>query len=161
VINEEVLNRGTVVRNCRTTQVGTEYASTRFRASSILFDSNHFEDFRFNVEFDPFWGTPRSRNLLIRDSYIGGGQSNVGLRWPMAPRFERCRLDGTPLRFHLQAKDVVLDGIKWINAPEVFLEAGKESSVKIAENCTVDGVPVVLKDKAIKKRIKGIDNFSQ
>jgi hypothetical protein len=157
VINEEVLNRGTVIRDCRTSQVGTEYASTRLRASSIVFDSNHFEDFRFNVEFDPFWGTPRSRDLLVRDSYIGGGQSNVGLRWPIAPRFERCTLDATPLRFHAQAKEVVLEGIKWIHAPVVFLECGKGSSVKMAEDCTVDGIPVNLEDEAIRQRIKGGD----
>lgn len=144
VINEEVLNRGTVIRNCRTTQVGTEYASTRFRASNITFESNHFEDFRFNVEFDAFWGTPRSRNVLVRDSYIGGGQSDVGLRWPIAPRFERCKLEGIPLRFMGQVEQAVLESVEWIDAPEVFLEVGNGSSVKIAEGCTVDGKPVSL-----------------
>lgn len=159
VINEEVLNRGSVIRNCRTTQVGTEYTSTRFRASDIRFENNHFEDFRFNVEFDAFWGTPRSRDVLVRDCYIGGGQSDVGLRWPIAPRFEDCKLQGTPLRLKGQAEQAVLKGVEWIDAPEVFLEVAKDSSVKIAESCTVDGKTVSLEDASIRKRIKGADRI--
>ena len=51
--------------------------------------------------------------------------------------------------------------MKWVNAPEVFLECGRGSSVKIAKDCTVDGKPVILENDAIRERIKGNENVSR
>jgi len=155
IINEEVLNRGTVIRNCRTTQVGTENASTRFRASDIRFEKNHFEDFYFNVEFNPFWGTPRSKGIRMKDCYLGSGQSAMRLAWPMDVRIEKSRLDRVQLYLHKNAEKVILDEVEWTNAPMTILHAGPGSTVSVLPGCQVDGKPVTLKDPAIKRRIKG------
>jgi hypothetical protein len=155
IINEEVLNRGTVIRNCRTTQVGTENASTRFRASNIRFENNHFEDFYFNVEFNPFWGTPRSKGIMMKDCYLGGGQSAMRLAWPMDVRIEKSRLDSVQLHLHRNAQNIILDDVTWTNAPEIMLHAGPGSTVSILQGCKVDGNPVMLEDPEIKRRIEG------
>ena len=155
IINEEVLNRGTVIRNCRTTQTGTENASTRFRASDIRFENNRFEDFRFNVEFNPFWGTPRSKDILVKDCYLGGGQSAMRLAWPIDVMIENSHLDSVQLYLHRNAKNVILNEVVWTNAPKTVLHAGQGSTVSILPGCKVDGRPAILEDPEIKKRIEG------
>jgi hypothetical protein len=116
VINDEVLNRGTLIRNCSTSSTGTENASNRFRASGICFENNRFEDFRFQVEFNPFWGTPRSRDVLVKECYIGGGQSSVRLNWPIGMVFEKCRFDELTFSGTRNAENILLKDASWSNA---------------------------------------------
>ena len=68
VLHEESLNRGSVIRNCRTSNIGTEYSSTRFRCVDLTFENNRFEDFHFWFHAGP--NGPRPRGIIIRDSYV-------------------------------------------------------------------------------------------
>lgn len=142
IINEEVLNRGTLIKNCTTSQVGTENSSTRFRASDIRFEDNHFEDFGFHIEFSSFWGTPRSRGVFVKNCYIGGGQSYIGLSWPMGINFENCRFDNAVLQGRRNAQDVVLNNVAWTNTNAPIIEAAAGSTIEIQQDCTVNDVSI-------------------
>ena len=153
VINEEVLNRGTLIRNCSTSQVGTENSSTRFRASDIRFENNRFEDFDFNMEFSSFWGTPRARGVLVKNCYIGGGQSYIGLSSPIDMLFEDCRFDHLILNGRRNAENIRLKNVSWMNAGEQIIQAGIGSDFHFEGMWEVNGVKVNSVNPDIKKRI--------
>jgi hypothetical protein len=152
VINEEVLNRGTLIRNCSTSSTGTEDASNRFRASGIRFENNRFEDFNFHVEFNPFWGTPRSRDVLVKGCYFGGGESAVQLFWPIGMVFEKCRFDRLASRGAHNAVDIVLKDAEWLNAGRIIY-AGPGSTMYLEGDIRVNGKTVSPEGSEIKKRI--------
>jgi hypothetical protein len=131
LINEEVLNRNTLIRNCRTTNVGTKEGTSRFRASNIHFENNHFEDFSFTLEFDSFWGTPRSRGVYIKDTYIGSESGRVSLQWPIGVYFTNVRLNKTQLNTSINAMDVRLKNVEWENPPGKFLQVNAKSELWI------------------------------
>jgi hypothetical protein len=138
-INEELLNRNTLIRNCRTSDLGTGDATTRFRASDILFENNHFEEFSFTVEFNPFWGTPRSRNVVVKDTYIASHGGRVALQWPIGVSFENVRFHKTQLTASRNAKDIRLKDVEWTEPPEKFLHVGAGSELWIYGRSLVDG----------------------
>lgn len=153
VINEEVLNRNTLIRNCRTTEVGTEYASTRFRATDIHFENNHFEDFSFHIEFDGFWGTPRSRDVTVRDTFIGSQNFKLTMSWPMGVVFQDCIIDKTTVVCHKNAEGILFNNVQWTNAPDLFLKIGPDSEVMVAGESELDGILIRKGSSAVKDRI--------
>ena len=154
VINDEVLNRGTLIRNCSTSSIGTENASNRFRASGICFEDNRFEDFSFLVEFNPFWGTPRSRDVLVKECYIGGGQSSVRLNWPIGMVFEKCRFDELTFSGTRNAENILLKDTSWSNAGGgEIIQAGVGSTIYLEGDIKVNGKNVRELDSDIEKRI--------
>jgi len=152
VINEEVLNRGTLIRNCSTSSIGTEDASTRFRASGICYENNRFEDFKFLVEFNPFWGTPRSRDVQVKECYIGGGESAVQLNWPIGMVFEECRFDRVTLSGVRNAEEIVLRDAEWLNAGRI-IQAGRGSTMYLEGDISLNGKNVDPLGAEIRKRI--------
>jgi len=46
VLHEESLNRGTIIRNCRTSDIGSDHSSSRFRCVDLKFQNNQFANFR-------------------------------------------------------------------------------------------------------------------
>lgn len=143
VINEEVLNRHTLIRDSRTGSVGTENSSNRFRASDIHFENNHFEDFDFHVEFDAFWGTPRSRDIHVSNTYIGGGESRVNLNRAIDATFSVCRFENLLFRTHKLGQNIRISDSEWLNAPATFLHLGPESLVVFDGSNRVNGKPAV------------------
>lgn len=145
LINEEILNRNTLIRDCRTSDLGTGEATTRFRASDIAFEGNHFEEFRFNLEFNPFWGTPRSRGVTVKDTTIAmnpvpkRGQPMVSLQWPMGVRFENAHIKGLSLHGTRNARGIELVNVEWSDSPEVFLRLGPHSDARLLGDTRVDG----------------------
>ena len=152
VINDEVLNRGTLIRNCSTSSTGTEYASNRFRASGITYENNRFEDFNFYVEFNPFWGTPRARDVLVKGCYIGGGESAVQLHWPIGMVFEKCRFDRVTFTGVRNAEDIVLRDAEWLNAGRL-IHAGAGSTLYLEGDIRLNGKTVNPQGSDIKRRI--------
>ena len=152
VINDEVLNRGTLIRNCSTSSTGTEYASNRFRASGITYENNRFEDFNFYVEFNPFWGTPRARDVLVKGCYIGGGESAVQLHWPIGMVFEKCRFDKLTFTGVRNAEDIVLRDAEWLNAGRL-IHAGAGSTLYLEGDIRLNGKTVNPQGSDIKRRI--------
>ncbi len=153
LINEEVLNRNTLIRNCSTTNVGTKQATTRFRASNIHFENNHFEDFSFSVEFDSFWGTPRSRGVYVKDTYIGSEGGRISLQWPIGVYFENVRINNTQLIATRNVKDVQLKNVEWTNPPERFLHVGAGSELWIFGRSIIDGKKLRRNSAAFKSGV--------
>jgi hypothetical protein len=151
LINEEILNRNTLIRNNRTTTVGAGRATTRFRASNILFENNHFESFYFTVEFAPFWGTPRSRGVYVRDTHFGFGDSRISLQWPMGVHMENVRIHDALLLAGPNAKDVRLKDIRWTEPAHLFMRLHAGSEVWVYGDSQIDGVPI-QQDPSILKR---------
>lgn len=139
VINEELLNRNTLIRNCRSSEVGTGSATTRFRASDIHFENNVFEEFSFTVEFNPFWGTPRSRGVHVSDTTISSTDGRVSLQWPIGVYFDNVRLLNTKLMATRNVVDAQLRTIEWIDAPSPFLHVGAGSDLTIQGRSSMNG----------------------
>lgn len=137
VINDEVLNRGTLIRNCSTSSIGSENSSTRFRASDISFENNHFEDFRFLVEFNPFWATPRSRGVRVKECYFGEGQSMMRLNWPIGVLIENCHFRGISI-LSQRAENVVINDSRWTKSGDI-INADPGSSFFLEGDITVNG----------------------
>jgi hypothetical protein len=68
VLHEESLNRGSVIRNCSTSDIGTENSSTRFRCVDVTFQNNRFEDFHF--WFHAGSNGPRPRDIVLRNNSL-------------------------------------------------------------------------------------------
>jgi hypothetical protein len=153
LINEEVLNRNTLIRHWRTTDVGTEYASNRFRTTDIHFENNHFDDFAFHVEFDGFWGTPRSRDVIVKDTFIGSQNFKLTMSWPMGVVFQDCIIDKTTVVCQKNAEGVLFNNVQWTNAPDPFLKIGLGSGVTITGKSELDGVRIRKGSSAVKDRI--------
>jgi hypothetical protein len=139
LINEELLNRNTLIRNCRSSELGTGNATTRFRASDIHFEGNDFREFSFTVEFDRFWGTPRSRGVHVRDTTIHSTGGRVLLQWPIGVHFENVRLENTLLNAFLNVEAASLETVEWIDAPDHFLRVGAGSEISISGRSSVNG----------------------
>jgi hypothetical protein len=115
VIHEESLNRGTVIRRCSTSNVGTKHATTRFRGTDVLFQDNHFEDFQMRFEYDTSLATPRARDVVIEDSYLTDDGGQVILTRPLGVTFRGGSLDATELFGSFGTKDLVVDGVNFTN----------------------------------------------
>ncbi len=94
VLHEESLNRGTLIRNCRTTSVGIEDSSTRLRGTDMRFENNHFEDFGFRLEWSDDLGTPRARNVVVEDTYLSAVNGEWIMQRPLGVLFKNCVIDG-------------------------------------------------------------------
>ena len=139
LINDEVLNRGTLIRNCSTSSTGAgPYASTRFRASDIRFENTRFESFHFKTEFNPFWATPRSRGVRVESCSFGGPRTMVTLSSPIGVHFEECHFDGVTVLAPSEAEKVVFNDASWSKVDKI-LEAGPGSSIYLEGDISVNG----------------------
>ena len=139
VMNEEVLNRGTLIRNCTTSSTGAgPYASTRFRGSDVLLENNDFKMFNFHVEFNPFWGTPRSRDVRLKGCRFSAPRGGVKLSSPIGILFEKCRFDRVGVSASSKAEKVVFRDSSWSNLSKM-IDAGPGSSMYLEGDIRVNG----------------------
>ncbi len=115
VLHEESLNRNTIIRNCSTTNVGTESSTTRFRGTDVLFLNNRFEEFDLRLEFSDRLGTPRARDVVVEDTYINSVEGRVTLSRPLGVVFRRCTLDGVDVLCRHAAENIYFDNVAWTN----------------------------------------------
>jgi hypothetical protein len=155
VINDEVLNRGTLIRNCTTSSTGAgPYASTRFRASDITFENTRFQTFHFRTEFNPFWGTPRSRGVSVNECFFGGPRTAVTLSSPIGVTFDTCNFEGVMIGPH-KAENVVIKDSQWSNAGKM-INAGPGSTLYLEGDITVNGKAMSqLNADEVQKLISG------
>jgi len=139
VLHEESLNRGTLVRNCRTTSVGTKSATTRLRGTDMRFQNNHFEDFDFLLEWNDSLGTPRARDVVVENTYLSSVNGHLTLLRPLGVLFKNCVIDGLKADIGLGADDIHLDGVKWINMTGDILRVWNDSHVWLFGNTTRNG----------------------
>lgn len=153
VISDEVLNRGTLIRNCTTTSTGAgAAATTRFRASDIRFENNHFQNIHFQTEFNPFWATPRSRGVSVQDCFFGGPRTTVKLSSPIGVVFERCQFDRMTVLAPSKAEQVVFTDSLWTNVDKMII-AGPGSTMYLEGEVSVNDETVHRLDAQIQNRI--------
>ena len=153
VISDEVLNRGTLIRNCTTTSTGAgAAATTRFRASDIRFENNHFQNIHFQTEFNPFWATPRSRGVSVQDCFFGGPRTTVKLSSPIGVVFERCQFDRMTVLAPSKAEQVVFTDSLWTNVDKMII-AGPGSTMYLEGDVSVNDETVHRLDAQIQNRI--------
>jgi hypothetical protein len=142
VIHEESLNRGTVVRNCRNSIIGTEDASTRFRGTDVLFQDNHFEDFGFRLEYNPSLGSPRARDVIIEDCYIRSFPQEgcrVILTRASGVTFRGGTIDATEVYGHFGTDDIQIDSVALENMTGDSLNLINESNASLFGSSSRNG----------------------
>ena len=139
VIHEESLNRGTVIRNCRSTGIGTESSSTRFRGTDVLFQDNRFEDFGFRLEYSTAFASPRARDIVIEDCYLRAEEGRVILSRPLGVTFRGGLIDETDVYCHLGAKEIAFDGVAFDNMRGAILDIVSKSTVSLFGDSSRNG----------------------
>jgi hypothetical protein len=119
VLHEESLNRGSVVRNCQTTKVGTEYSSTRFRCVDVRFENNMFKDFHF--WFHAGSNGPRPRDIVLDRNIITDPQgSSLNLDQGRRCTLQGNTLDGVTIKCN-RCQAIYLDGNTFTNMTREIL----------------------------------------
>ncbi|NQU42018.1 hypothetical protein HQ520_01950 [bacterium] len=146
VLHEESLNRGTVIRNCTTTDIGTENSSNRFRGTDVLFQNNRFEDFAFQLEFGDNLGTPRARDVVVENTYISSPEGGFTLSRPLGVLFKDCTIDGVEVTARAGAQKIYFDNVAWINMEGKILKLRDGSEAWIFGDSTRNGSAEDLSD---------------
>jgi hypothetical protein len=152
VIHEESLNRATVIRNNRTTNTGTKAATTRLRGTDVLFQDNHFEDFFFLIEFDPQFAPPRTRDVVIENTYIRFRDSlerGVWVGGTLGTTFRNCIIDDSWIHIYAGSQNVFLDGVEFINSTGAILNLEQSSAVWVFGNTSRNGQLSGLSDSVL------------
>lgn len=139
VLHEESLNRGTVIRDCATTDIGTENSSTRFRGTNVLFQNNRLEDFAFHLEFADRLGSPRARDVVVEDTYVSSPEVGITLSRPLGVLFKGCTIDGVEVTVRSGAQKMYFENVSWINMKGKILTLREGSEAWIFGNSTRNG----------------------
>ena len=111
VLHEESLNRGSVIRNCSTSDIGTENSSTRFRCVDVTFENNHLEDFHF--WFHAGSNGPRPRDIVIKNSYVSDQRiAKINFQQGLDCLLSVNEFDGVTLDFQ-KCEDMRVIGNRW------------------------------------------------
>jgi hypothetical protein len=140
VLHEESLNRGTVIRNCSTSDIGTENSSTRFRCADVKFQNNRFEDFHF------FFSTestgPRSRGIVLENNRISDADfGSVAIHQALDWQLRGNQLVGVTLDFRDESTGIQLEGNRWkeMKDGQMSVKASKGSTVHLGAGNQRDG----------------------
>ncbi|MCP4312680.1 MAG: hypothetical protein GY790_15570 [Bacteroidetes bacterium] len=142
VLHEESMNRGTLIRNCKTTDIGTEYSSTRFRCVGLTLENNDFEDFHF--WFHPHWiggqNGPRPRDIIMENNRISDNLDKANFDNALNCILRDNEFEGVTLNF-TGSENILLEGNKWIGSDEKQLSiiAKKGSAIFLSEGNTLNG----------------------
>lgn len=119
-MNDELINRDTVIRNSRTTNLGTDNVGTRFR-TGVKFLNSHFEDIFLRTEFIPEFDPPRARGMVFENCYIKENEFLIqaGFGFKMI----NCTLDGTKVKVAQSSDDITIENTNWINMTGDIIES--------------------------------------
>lgn len=140
VLHEESLNRGTVIRNCTTSDIGTEDSSTRFRCVDVKFENNRFEDFHFWFHAGP--NGPRPRDIMLDDNWISDLRiGSIDFQQGLDCRLRDNQLVGVTLGFGDGSTDMRVEGNRWtgMKQGQPGVKAGKGSIVHLVGQNQRDG----------------------
>ena len=126
VLHEESLNRGSVIRNCQTTDVGTENSSTRFRCVDVRFENNKFADFHF--WFHAGSNGPRPRDIVLDRNIISDPRgSSINLDQGLRCTLRGNTLDGVTIRCNA-CQGIHLDDNTFTNMTREILNMKKSEA---------------------------------
>jgi len=131
VLHEESLNRGSLIRNCSTSDIGSENSSTRFRCVDVQFENNRFEDFHFWLHAGP--NGPRPRGIIIRDSYLSDRESpTLNFQQGLNCLLSGNEFDGVTLNFQ-DSENMRVEGNCWsgMKDDQMSVKASKGSTVHL------------------------------
>ena len=131
VLHEESLNRGSVIRNCRTSNIGTENSSTRFRCVDVTFENNHFEDFHF--WFHAGSNGPRPRDIVLRNNYVSDERiAKITFQQGLNCLLSGNEFDGVTLVFE-KSKNIRVVGNRWMGMrnDQMSVKASRRSIVNL------------------------------
>jgi hypothetical protein len=151
VVNEELMNRGTLVRNCTTTSIGAGVASCRIH-TPIHFKDCHFSNAYFwmysvNTEGSLFEG-PRPRDVIFENTYIEGGATKtqeIDINGAWSVYFINTVLDGIRLDIR-NSVGVVFDSLAWTNTTRDAIILRENSEAWLFNNSTRNGTEENLVD---------------
>lgn len=130
VLHEESLNRGTLIRNCSTSDIGTENSSTRFRCVDVKFENNRFEDFHFWFHAGP--NGPRPRGIVLENNRVSDPEiGRIDFQQGMDCQLRGNQLVGVTLGFGDESTGIQASGNRWTK-----MEDG-QMSVKVSKGSTV------------------------
>ncbi|NQU44686.1 hypothetical protein HQ520_15450 [bacterium] len=113
VLYEELLNRNSVIRRCRTTRIGTSQGSNRFRCVNLLIQNCHFDDLHFYIHKTD---GPRPRDIVFDNVYNHDMDVGyVNLDDVIGVKFKNCTFDNTYIDMEGDTRPAYLDAVKWIN----------------------------------------------
>ena len=139
VLHEESLNRGSVIRNCRTSNIGTENSSTRFRCVDVTFENNRFEDFHF--WFHAGSNGPRPRDIVLKNNYVSDERiGKIGFQQGLNCLITDNKFDGVTLDFQKSENMRVVDN-RWMGMKDdqMCVKASGESTVHLGRGNKRDG----------------------
>jgi hypothetical protein len=140
VLHEESLNRGTVIRNCSTSDIGTENSSTRFRCVDVKFQNNKFEDFHFWFHAGP--NGPRPRGIVLENNWVSDLQiGRIDFQQGLDCLLRSNQLVGVTLGFGDGSTDMRVEGNRWTGMKEgqMSVKASKGSTVHLGGGNQRDG----------------------
>ncbi len=140
VLHEESLNRGTVIRNCSTSDIGTENSSTRFRCVDVKFQNNCFEDFHFY--FSTEGNGPRSRGIVLENNRISDADyGSAAFHQALDCQLRGNQLHGLTLDFRDGSTGMKVEDNRWtgMKKGQMSVKASKGSTVKLGGKNQRDG----------------------
>jgi hypothetical protein len=161
VLHEESVNRGTLIRNCSTTDIGTEYSSTRFRCVGLTLENNDFEDFHF--WFHPHWiggqNGPRPRDIIMENNRISDNLDKANFDNALNCILRGNEFEGVTLNFS-GSENILLEDNKWTGSDKKQLSiiAKKGSAIFLSEGNTLNGSAADLKESVKSDESSVIEN---
>ena len=132
VLHEESLNRGTVIRNCTTSDIGTEDSSTRFRCVDVKFENNKFEDFHFWFHAGP--NGPRPRGIVLENNWVSDIRiGSIDFQQGLDCQLSNNQLVGVTLGFGDGSDEMRVEKNRWTTMKEgrPSIKASKGSTVRL------------------------------
>ena len=131
VLHEESLNRGSVIRNCSSSDIGTENSSTRFRCVDVTFENNHLEDFHF--WFHAGSNGPRPRDIVLRNNYVSDERiAKINFQQGLDCLISGNEFDGVTLDFQ-NSENMRVAGNRWtgMKYDQMSVKAREGSAVNL------------------------------
>lgn len=140
VLHEESLNRGTVIRNCTTSDIGTDHSSTRFRCVDVKFQNNRFEDFHFWFHAGP--NGPRPRGIVLENNWVSDLRiGSIDFQQGLDCLLRGNELVGVTLGFGDHSNNMQVEGNRWTKMKDgqPSVKAVKGSTVHTGDGNERDG----------------------
>ena len=147
LVNEELLNRGTIIRNWSITDLGPGRASFRIRTPVIFKDCHFNNSFVWpNVELER--EGPRPRGVVFEDVYFKGegNDTPLNIKDAIDAELRRCIIDSGLIEFKGEVNRVLMDSVVWINSPGDIINMSGQDTAYLFGNYSRNGQTELISD---------------